>query len=192
MPALLQDTIALSVPAHSEPGAAVPAGAVPGPLASDLEKTMLAALNAHSQNDLETAVRLYGDLLEMEMEAKLRAMVYNHRGMAHFARGSFHQARDDFSCSIRHDERSFRSWANRGLVNRMLRDFDRSVQDYSRALELEPGSGEGHFGRAQTYYEMELFSLAAADCEQALTVEPGLAAAEDLMRLIRRAPFRGG
>lgn len=56
-------------------------------------------------------------------------------------------------------------------------------------MRPEYSSYEGYFGRAQTYYEMKLFSLAAADCEQALALEPGFFSAEDLMRLIRRGPF---
>ncbi|MFO7983438.1 MAG: hypothetical protein R6V08_08315 [Desulfuromonadales bacterium] len=188
VPVLVQDRITLS--SHAEgTSPSVAAGPIPNPLASDLEKTMLAALNAHSQNDLETAIDLYGQLLEMTLEDHVRAMVYNHRGMALFSLGKFFQAQDDFTRSILQDEQNFRSRANRGLVNRMLGRFDHSIEDYSCALEIEPSSYEGYFGRAQTYYEMKLFSLAAEDCEQALALEPGCSSAEDLMRLIRRGPF---
>lgn len=190
VPPLVQDSIALSAPPEEAAGGSVAVGAPPGPLASDLEKTMLAALDAHSHNDLQAAIRLYGELLEMELEAPVRAMVYNHRGMAHFALGHLQQAHDDFTRATQHDEQSFRSWVNRGLVHRMLREFSHSVRDYSRALEIEPASGEGFFGRAQTYYEMQLFSLASADCERALALEPAFEAAEGLMRLIRRGPFQ--
>ncbi|HKL48958.1 MAG TPA: hypothetical protein VJ882_04805 [Desulfuromonadales bacterium] len=191
VPALVQDRITLSS-RRDKTSTTVPVTPIPNPRASELEKTMLAALNAHSHNELQTAITLYGQLLEMNLEGNVRAMVYNHRGMALFSLGKFLQAKADFSRSILQDEQNFRSWANRGLVNRMLRKFDHSIEDYSRALEIEPSNYEGYFGRAQTYYEMKLFSLAAADCEQVLALEPGFSCAEELMRLIRRGPFDPG
>lgn len=186
---LAQDRIAFSPQTQGSASSAAASGTLPNPLASELERTMLSALNAHSQNDLETAIDLYGQLLEMSLEKEVRAMVYNHRGMARFSLGDFPLASRDFSQSILYDGENFRSWVNRGLVHRMLRKFDRSVEDYSRALDIDPSNYEGYFGRAQTYYEMKLFSLALADCEQTLTLEPGFSPAEDLLRLVRQAPF---
>jgi putative GTP pyrophosphokinase len=189
---LVQNRIALSQQTEWSPSSTGETGPLPNPLASKLERTMLSALNAHSRNDLQTAIALYGELLEMPLEKRIRAMVFNHRGMAHFSLGEFPRASRDFSQSILYDGENFRSWANRGLVNRMLRNFDCSVEDYSRALEIDPSNYEGYFGRAQTYYEMKLFSPALADCEQTLTFEPGFSPAEDLMRLIRRGSFSPG
>jgi len=186
---LVQDRITLSPQGEGIPSPADEAGPFPNPLASKLEKTMLSALNAHSRNDLETAIALYGQLLEMTLDKRVRAMVYNHRGMARFSLGDFLQAKSDFSQSILYDGENFRSRVNRGLVHRMLRKFDRSVEDYSRALDIDPSKYEGYFGRAQTYFEMKLFSLAIADCEQTLALQPGFSPAEDLIRLIRQGTF---
>ncbi|WP_020676169.1 RelA/SpoT domain-containing protein [Geopsychrobacter electrodiphilus] len=162
---------------------------IPYSLASDLENIMISALNAHSHNDLETAIGLYDQLLEMDLGARVRAMVYNHRGMAYFSLGNFPQACMDFTKSIQHDGDSFRSFVNRGLVNRMLRKFDYSVEDYNRALDIDPSNHEGYFGRAQTFCEIQLLSRALEDCKKALELQPDFSPAHQLSELIHRGLF---
>jgi putative GTP pyrophosphokinase len=184
----IQDLITLPLQPERSPKA-TPRGPIPYSAASDLEKTMLAALNAHSHNDLETAVALYGQLLEMDLEQRVRAMVYNHRGMAYFSLGDFPRASSDFSRSIHHDGESFRSWSNRGLVNRIMGNFERSVEDYSRALDIDAANYEGYFGRAQTFYEIQLFSKALADCQKTLELKPDFSPARKLSQLIHRGFF---
>lgn len=162
---------------------------VVGSQTSDLEKTMLSALNAHSQNNFETAIAHYDRLLEMELEQKIRAMVYNHRGMAHFSLGNFDQACSDFSRSLQDDGRCLRSWVNRGLVHRVLKQYEDSLSDYTQALGIDPNNYEGYFGRAQTYCEIQLLTKALADCERALEIHPDYAPARRLECLIRQGFF---
>lgn len=186
-----QDLISISHQAEWHVAEAQPLGPLPNPLASDVEKTMLAALNAHSHNDLEAAIGLYGKLLGMELEPRLRALVYNHRGMAHFARADYVKANQDFSRSISEDESSCRSWSNRGLVNRVLKNYQHSVADYDQALEIDPSHYEGYFGRAQTYCEMQLPLKALSDCEQALKIQPDFQPALQLYGVLRSVSVSG-
>ena len=158
-------------------------------LSSDLEKIMVSALYAHNHMDLKTAIDLYDQLLKMELENRVRAMVYNHRGMAYFSLGDLSQARSDFTRSIEYDADSFRSWTNRGLVQRMLRKFDAAIEDYSRALDIDPANHEGYFDRAQTFCEIQLFPQALADCEKILKLQPEFEPALQLIQLIHRGFF---
>ncbi len=48
---------------------------IPSTLKSKLEKTMLRALEAHSSNDLETAIELYGVILAMKLESRIRSLI---------------------------------------------------------------------------------------------------------------------
>lgn len=185
----VQDLITLPNQEEWTPPSTMQVGPISYSLASELEKIMLSALSAHSHNDLETAVQLYGQLLEMDLEKRVRAMVYNHRGMAYFSLGDLPQASSDFSRSIEYDGESFRSWANRGLVNRMLRKFDCSLEDYNHALDIDGSNYEGYFGRAQTFYDLQLFSKALADCEKTLELQPDFAPAQKLSELIHRVLF---
>jgi len=183
------DLISLTSPAELVRPAPREFEPTPYSLADGLEKIMHKALNAHYHNDFSSAIELYSQLIEMEMEARVRAMVFNHRGMAYFSVGDFTRASRDFTLSIQYDGDCFRSLINRGLVSRMLQQFDLSIDDYGRALQLDPYNHEGYFGRAQTFYEIQLFSKALVDCEKTLELQPDFPPAQQLIQLIHRGVF---
>jgi len=174
----------LTVPAPPEPSSPF----VPLPkaaLSSSLEKTIIEALDAHSRRDFATAIRLYDQLLGMKLKPPVRALVYNHRGMARFALGDYRSALQDFSRSVHYNPNYTRGFINRGLCHRVLKRHQRSLSDYAAALVTDPACADALFGRAQTYYEMKLFSQALGDCEQVLLVDPGHQAASNLLGCIR-------
>lgn len=157
---------------------------IPSTLRTRLEKTMLRALEAHGNNDLDTAIELYGIILGMKLDRKMRSLVYNHRGMAHFSSGNQRQAIQDFSQAIRFDPASSRSYANRGLCNRVMKRFGKALIDYELALETDPGFPDSYFGRAQTYYDMQQYELARIDCLKALEIKPDHTSARELLSAI--------
>ena len=159
---------------------------IPSTLKSRLEKTMLRALEAHSSNDLETAIELYGVILGMKLDNKIRSIVYNHRGMARFSQGNHRQAIKDFSQAIRFDPGSDRSYANRGLSYRILKRFDRALADYESAIEIDPGRAENYFGRGQVYFDLQELDQAKADCDKVLRTIPGHKPALELLDSIKR------
>jgi ppGpp synthetase/RelA/SpoT-type nucleotidyltranferase len=179
-----QDLIAISHPTSPSPPARI--GPVPSTMASHLEKTMLRALKAHSDHDLDNAIALYGQLLGMQIDRKMRGLVYNHRGMAYFATGSYQRALKDFSSAINYDPESDRGYANRGLCHRVMKRYEKALQDFNQALEINPNRPDGYFGRAQTHYDMQQFELALADCEKALLIHSGYQPARDLIKTLQR------
>lgn len=154
-----------------------------------LEKLMLAALEAHSNNQFQTAIDIYGAILRMKLEPVIRSLVYNHRGMALFALSEYQKGIEDFSKAVEFNEENFRAWGNRGLVYRLLERFDLSLQDYGRVIEMRPQQYEGYWGRAQTYYEMKLFSSALNDCHKALERKTDFVPAQELEKALRRQIF---
>jgi len=178
-----QIDIAISHPTTAAPPARM--GPVPSTMSSHLEKLMLRALEAHSSHDLETAIALYGQLLGMQLDRKIRGLVYNHRGMAYFAMGSHHRALQDFSNAIKYDAEADRGFANRGLCYRVLKKHDRALKDFAQALHLKPNSPESYFGRAQTYYDMQQYDLALTDCKKALSIHSGYQPARELIKALQ-------
>ena len=177
-----QDSIAISHPT-TPPARSGPA---PSSTANHLEKTMLRALEAHSNHDLENAIALYGQLLGMKLDRKMRGLVYNHRGMAYFAMGSNQRALKDFSSAISYDPGSDRSYANRGLCYRVLKKHKRALLDFNQALKINPGRADNHFGRAQTYYDMHQCDQALDDCEKALGIHSGHQPARELIKTLQQ------
>jgi putative GTP pyrophosphokinase len=160
-------------------------GPIPSTMASHLEKIMLHALEAHSNHDLETAIALYTQLLGMQLDRKIRGLVYNHRGMAYFAMSSYQRAIKDFANAIKYDPVSDQGYANRGLCYRVLKKYDRALKDFERAIKINPSRADGFFGRAQTYHDMQQYALARIDCEKALSIHSGYQPARELIKALQ-------
>lgn len=156
---------------------------------ASLEHLMLSALEAHSNNQFQSAVDLYTLILKKNMEPRIRSLVYNHRGMALFALADYQKGVDDFSKAVEYNEDNARAWCNRGLALRVLRQFDQSLQDYARGIEISPQQYEGYWGRAQTYFEMKLYSQALRDCRKTLERNHDFMPALELERTVRRLLF---
>ncbi|WP_432823610.1 (p)ppGpp synthetase [Trichloromonas sp.] len=154
-----------------------------------LEKLMLDALDAHSRSELERAIELYGQILRLKLADPVRALVYNHRGMAHFGQSDYTQAIRDFSRAIFFNGSNVRCYNNRGLAFRVIKALDKSLADYDRSLALNPSQVEGYWGRAQTCYDMQLYSQALADCESALNIQPDFQPAHSLIARINSQVF---
>ena len=177
-----ENDIAISHPTVDESPARM--GPIPSTMASHLEKTMLRALEAHSDHDLETAIALYSQLLSMQLDRKIRGLVYNHRGMAYFAMSSYQRALKDFANAIKYDPDSDRGYANRGLCYRVLKKYDRALKDFEQVIKINPGRPDGFFGRAQTYHDMQRHDLARIDCEKALNIHSGYQPARELIKAL--------
>lgn len=178
-----QAPIAISHPTTMSPPARI--GPIPSTMASHLEKTMLRALKAHSNHDLENAIALYGQLLGMQLDRRTRSLVYNHRGMAYFAMGSHQRALKDFSSAINYDSENDRGYANRGLCYRVLKKPERALQDFNQALKINPNRPDGYFGRAQTCYDMQQYDQALDDCQKALGIHSGYQPARELIKTLQ-------
>lgn len=150
-----------------------------------LEKTMLLALDAHSGHDLDRAIELYGELLNMRLERDIRSMVYNHRGMAYFARGDIQRATSDFSKAIHYNPENSRGYANRGLCLRLQKRSEKALSDFATAIEIDPLQPEAFFGRGQTYRDLGLLSKALDDFERVLEINPDYRPAGDLVKVLK-------
>ncbi len=154
-----------------------------------LEKSMFKALEAHSNKNFPLAIKFYGRILHMKLEPSLRSLVYNHRGMAHFAMAEYQRAVDDFSRAVHYNSDNSRAWSNRGLVFRMQEKYDQSLEDYNHAIEISATQLDGFWGRAQTCFEMKLFSRALSDCQKVLSLQADFTPAQELEKTIRRQVF---
>jgi putative GTP pyrophosphokinase len=154
-----------------------------------LEKSMFRALQEHSNKNFPAAIRIYGKILHMKLTPLLRSLVYNHRGMALFSQVEYQRSIEDFTKALDYNENNCRAWCNRGLVYRIQGKYDQSLADYDRAVEISPTTQDGFWGRAQTCFEMQLFSRALNDCQTVLSLQSDFLPAQELQKSIHRVIF---
>ena len=105
---------------------------------ADLEKIILKALTAHSEEDFSRAIRLYSRALKLPAPTTIHSILLNHRGMAYLALAENNAAKGDFRSSLELDERNFRAWYNLGLAHKILQEFDRAIEAFAKSSQLNP------------------------------------------------------
>lgn len=109
----------------------------------DLEKLVLRALTAHSDEAFGRAIRLYSRILLLPKSDPIRAIIFNHRGMAYFAIGECNAARSDYKAALAIDNLNFRAWYNLGLAHQAVGDTNWALDAFAKCVKIEPSFFDG-------------------------------------------------
>jgi putative GTP pyrophosphokinase len=142
---------------------------VPGTVSID--ELLVEALTAHNKNQFPEAIAVYTRILDMRPIESVGALIYKHRGMAHFASSLYEEAIADFSESYRLDPKSYKSAYYEGIVCSVLQRYTHAVDAFNRSLEINPYQPYCLFRRGQAYYHLVDYPQALGDCEAALALE---------------------
>ncbi len=147
-----------------------------------LEGVLRKALSAHNRREYEEAVESYGQALELAKESRLRAVLFNHRGLAFSMLGRNHEALRDYGSSLQLDPTYARALINRALLLRRLGYLEEAVKDLIASLELSGiDKSENLFILAQTYRELNRVDLAKQRLNEALALRPDYPEAKKLL-----------
>ena len=69
------------------------------------------------------------------------------------------------------------SWHSRGLVYYDLKQYDKAIADFSKAIELKPDYVEALNSRGSVYYDLKQYDKAIADYSKAIELKPDYKAA---------------
>ena len=159
---------------------------VPGPTPpkNDLEKQIFLALEAHSQKNYKQAVKLYSKILPYKLKPQIRAIIYNHRGMAHFICSDYEKSIQDFTRAFEYDPQNPNIINNRGLAYRMIHQYNKALPDFEHSIKINPFQHETYHMRALTYFDIDDLSKAFEDCEKTLDIKPEFEPAKRLKEVI--------
>jgi len=156
----------------------------PLPAKNDLEKQIFQALEAHSQKKYKQAIKLYSKILHYKLKPQIRALIYNHRGMAHFICSDYEKAVQDFTKALENDPQNPAIINNRGLAYRMVHQYDKALPDFEQSIKINPFEHETYHMRALTYFDIDDLSKAFEDCEKTLDIKPEFEPAKRLKSVI--------
>ncbi len=80
-------------------------------------------------------------------------------------------ADDDFTLSAQLSD-NWRAWHNRGLVRATLGQYEAALDDFTRALQLEPTRSDTRFNRAELRLQLGRYQEALADYSQIVQSDP--------------------
>jgi tetratricopeptide (TPR) repeat protein len=117
-------------------------------------------------DDFDTAIRLAPD----------RGTTYIYRGLAWAKRREFSRAIVDFNEAIRRDPSyAFLALNNLGNVDEEIGEHDRAIENYGRAIELNPGYVPAYYNRAGAHYAKADYDQAIEDYGRAIQLKPNYA-----------------
>lgn len=140
---------------------------------TSIDDLLVNALSAHNENRFNDAINQYGKILELKPDSLICSIIYKHRGMANFACSQYNEAIEDFSASLKLDEKSYKAAYFRGVVRSVTKCYSAAIDDYTLSLKINPYQPFCLFRRAQAFYHIGDFPQALADCENSLALEPG-------------------
>ena len=143
------------------------------PSEATIDDLLLAALTAHNEERFTEAIAVYTRILNMKnIDAAVRSIILNHRGMAYFARSNYEEAVADFAEALKLNPNAYKAVYYEGIVYSVLLRYSQALDAFNRSLEINPYQPYCLFRRAQTYFHLEDYPKALADCEKALSQEP--------------------
>ncbi|VAW19318.1 hypothetical protein MNBD_BACTEROID05-725 [hydrothermal vent metagenome] len=111
--------------------------------------------------DFDKAIERKGDYVE----------AYNNRGILYANKGAISFALMDFNQSIKLRP-TVSAFANRANILRGKEKFQQALNDYGKALLLNPNSKEVYNNRGVLFYKQGRFTQAIADFDKALQIDP--------------------
>ena len=114
-------------------------------------------------DDFDTAIRLYPDY----------GKTYIYRGLTWAKKREFNRAILDFTEAIRRDPGdAFLALSDLGNVDEEIGEHDRAIENYGRAIELNPGYVPAYYSRAGAYYAKGDYDQAIEDYGRAIWLKP--------------------
>ncbi|MFC1989463.1 tetratricopeptide repeat protein [Chloroflexota bacterium] len=126
-------------------------------------------------DDLTMAIKKHDEAIRLNPHYADRYSVVDYKIMLEY----YEQAMDDIARVIRKIERyphDAEAYYNRGNVYRGLGEWERAIEDYDKAIRLNPEYAEAYLFRGEVYKEQGKKAVAIADFEKliSLTDEPSL------------------
>ncbi|MEZ5488999.1 MAG: hypothetical protein R3F50_01615 [Gammaproteobacteria bacterium] len=139
------------------------------------------ALTAHNEGDYRRAVEYYSKAISAEPELNIRAMIYNHRGLAFFMLGQEQLALADFGQSCNCDPGYYQALNNKALVLRRMGLIEETLKTFTLSLQIREDQPDVYYLRAQTLVEIQEYAKGKSDARRALELDPDHDAARDLL-----------
>ncbi|MBD3410674.1 MAG: tetratricopeptide repeat protein [Ignavibacteriales bacterium] len=126
-------------------------------------------INRREAGDLDGAVKDYSRAIDLRPDY---GAAYWNRGVAYGDRGEREEAIADYTRAMKHyvenDVALAALYNNRGYEKRQLKDYREAVNDFSKAISLNPDSFAAHWRRASTYGHLGQYEKSIRDYDEAI------------------------
>ena len=103
---------------------------------------------------------------------RLRADVYNKRGIAHANKGKYDKAISDFDRAIEIQPKYAKAYFIRGLTYSKKGQYEKAISDFNKAIEINPKNSMAYNNRGMAYLRQAQYDRAILDLSKAIELNP--------------------
>ena len=133
---------------------------------------MAGATAAYAQQDYERAANLYTKAVELETNS---SWAYLGRGGAYLHLRMIDKANNDFNTALALETNIVPlscMHMNRGYFYMQTTNYEKAVEDYSKAIQLNPSFQTAYAHRAWVFLLQQRYDLTIMDCNMAIMLKP--------------------
>ena len=137
-----------------------------------IDDLVLKALHEHNSGNLENAVTIYTKIISFKprLPDSVLSVIFKHRGMAYFAQSLYDKALGDFKMSVKCDPNCALSIYYTGIVYSMQGKEREAVENFDRALRIDPFQSHVYYRRALALYNLGEYAMAMRDLDSAASL----------------------
>ncbi|MBN1292691.1 MAG: tetratricopeptide repeat protein [Candidatus Latescibacteria bacterium] len=150
----------------------------------NIDTLLLRGLIAHNCKQYSKAKEIYTQILSLDLQPSIRAIILIHRGMAYFEESKYDKSMDDFCQAIKIDPSNARARYNRGIIYMCLKEYKNALMDFDKSISIGPDFFEYYFYRAQVNYILGFRSEAIQDFREALNLNPDATEILEFIKMI--------
>jgi putative GTP pyrophosphokinase len=148
---------------------------------AEVEKLLKKGLNAQIAGEMEDAVGIYTDLLDIQLDNFTLSVVLNHRGMARESLGRHDEAVEDYLKARTADPRNARARINLALAWRRQRRLFDAEAEFREVLAFKANSAHAHYGLALVLSDRNEVAEGILSCQRALKLSHTFTQAQHLL-----------
>ncbi|HBG66255.1 MAG TPA: (p)ppGpp synthetase [Treponema sp.] len=135
-----------------------------------IDDMVLQALHEHNLGHFTNAVAIYTRIIESPdpLPDMVLAVIFKHRGMAHFAQNNYDKALSDFQESEKRDDNAFRACYYEGIVYSIKERHAEAVECFDRSLRINKYQSHVYYRRALAFYKLHQYEAAMQDVNSAI------------------------
>jgi ppGpp synthetase/RelA/SpoT-type nucleotidyltranferase len=135
-----------------------------------IDDMVLQALHEHNLGHFKDAVAIYTKIIESSeaLPDVVLAVIFKHRGMAHFAQSNYDAALSDFQESEKRDDNAFRACYYEGIVYSIKEQQEDAVACFDRSLAINKYQSHVYYRRALAFYKLHRYEAAMHDVNSAI------------------------
>jgi len=126
----------------------------------------------YRRGDFQQAIQDYSQAIDIEPQIPI---FYQARADGYFAKCEYWSARDDLTTAIElltdDTESKARAFTNRGITSTRLGEYEKAIQDYEHALDLDPGFAWAYYNSAATRALMGETEAAIKELQEAFQLD---------------------